>query len=264
VALLAVFVWHALRDGDPLIDLRLFANRDFAAASGTMLLFAVAVFGSMLLLPLYFQAVRGESALSSGLLLAPQGLGAMVMMPIAGQLTDRIGVGRIVLPGLVLVLLSMLALAQLGADTSYWITGAELFVFGLGMGATMMPIMSGAMRSLRRAVIARGSTVLNIIQQVGASIGTAVMSVLLTNALTDRLPAGGSGGGLGDAQALPAQVRDQIAPLMADAFGETFYWGMGLLCLAGLAALLLPRKLPEPVVEARDEDDVEAPVLIGV
>jgi EmrB/QacA subfamily drug resistance transporter len=72
-ALLATFVWHALRTSDPLIDLRLFSNRTFAAASATLVLFAIAVFGAMLLLPLYFQAVRGESVLHSGLLVAPRG-----------------------------------------------------------------------------------------------------------------------------------------------------------------------------------------------
>ena len=58
----------------------------------------------MLLLPLYLQAVRGESAFDSGLLLAPQGIGAMIAMPIAGQLTDRTGVGKIVIPGLIVLL----------------------------------------------------------------------------------------------------------------------------------------------------------------
>ena len=104
VALLVAFAFHALRTTDPLIDLRLFQNRTFAAASATLILFAIAVFGSFLLLPLYFQTVRGESAMQAGLLLAPQGFGAMLVMPIAGQLTDRTGVGRIVLVGLTLTL----------------------------------------------------------------------------------------------------------------------------------------------------------------
>ena len=64
----------------------------------------ISVFGAMLLLPLYLQAVRGESAFDSGLLLAPQGIGAMIVMPIAGQLTDKTGVGKIVIPGLIVLL----------------------------------------------------------------------------------------------------------------------------------------------------------------
>jgi EmrB/QacA subfamily drug resistance transporter len=212
-ALLAVFAWHALRTTDPLIDLRLFSNRTFAAASATLILFAIAVFGSFLLLPLYFQTVRGESAMRAGLLLAPQGFGAMLVMPIAGQLTDRTGVGRIVLVGLTITLGALLALTQIGADTSYWTLGAILFVMGMGLGSTMMPIMSGAMQTLRKAAVARASTTVNILQQVGASIGTAVLTVTLAGALSDRLPqASTSGGGAGAGGQIPDAIRERIAP----------------------------------------------------
>ena len=198
LAMLAAFVRHGLRTTDALIDLRLFANRVFSASSVTLVLVIIAVFGGMLLLPLYLQVVRGETAMDTGLLLAPQGLGAMLAMPIAGRLTDRTGVGRIVPVGLAIVGVSFLGLTQLAADTSYWLLSALLFLMGLGMGATMMPTFSGAMQTLRRAAIARASTTLNIEQQVGASIGTAVLSVLLTHELTTRLP-GGGGGGIGGA-----------------------------------------------------------------
>jgi len=259
VVLLGLFVRHALRATEPLIDLRLFTNRTFAAASGMLVLFAIAVFGSMLLLPLYLQVVRGESALASGLLLAPQGLGAMLVMPIAGQLTDRIGIGKIVLTGMVLIMTAVLALTQIAADTSYWTLSIVLFVFGMGMGSTMMPIMSGAMQTLRRAAVARASTTLNILQQVGASIGTAVLTVILTQELSNRLP--GGGGGIGS---VPADARAQVAPLMADAWGATFWWALGLLVVAFAAAFLLPRTKPEPPVDEEDELLLEdaAPVLV--
>ena len=262
--LLALFVVHGLRSPHPLIDLRLFRNRVFSAATGTLTVFAIGVFGGMLLLPLYLQAVRGESALASGLLLAPQGIGAMITMPIAGQLTDRIGPGRIVLPGIALILASFVALTQVGADTSYWWLGGVLFVMGLGMGASMMPVFSGAMQTLRRAAVARASTSLNILQQVGASIGTAVLAVLLASALSSRLPAGG-GEGLG-AAAVPDAARERIAPLMADAFGATFWWATGFVFVAGLVALLLPRTKPEPVHDPDDPDaaaEDAVPVMMG-
>src|SRR3954454_16615290 len=199
--LLAVFVWHELRVHQPLIDLRLYKNRVFTVSSITLALVVISVFGGMLLLPLYLQVVRGESAMDTGLLLAPQGFGAMVAIPIAGRLTDRTGVGRIVPVGLTIVALSFLALTQLAADTSYVWLSVVLFVMGLGMGATMMPTFSGAMQTLRQADVARASTTLNINQQVGASIGTAVMSVLLANEFRSRLD---TGGGIGSAAAIPA------------------------------------------------------------
>jgi EmrB/QacA subfamily drug resistance transporter len=259
--LLAAFVRHALRADEPLIDLRLFSNRTFATAAGMLVLFTIAVFGSMLLLPLYLQAVRGESAMASGLLLAPQGFGAMLVMPIAGQLTDRIGIGKIVLTGMVLILGATLALTQIAADTSYWTLSIVLFVFGMGMGSTMMPIMSGAMQTLRKAAVARASTALNIIQQVGASIGTAVMTVILTHQLASRLPAGG-GEGLG-AAVVPDAVRAKIAPLMAEAFGATFWWAFAFLVVAFGFAFLLPRTKPEPVEDVEELDGEPVPVLVA-
>ncbi len=265
LCLLALFVRHALRTPDALIDLRLFANRTFAAASGTLVLVIVAVFGGMLLLPLYLQTVRGESAMDTGLLLAPQGLGAMVAMPIAGKLTDRTGIGRIVPVGLAIVGVAFLGLTQLGAGTSYWLFGATLFVLGLGMGATMMPTFSGAMQTLRRAAVAKASTTLNINQQVGASIGTAVLSVLLAHQLTSRLSGSGTGGGGGIGTTLPPGVRERLAPAMAAAFGATFWWALALVVVAFVVAiLLLPKDKPEPVDDPDEPagESAEQPVAL--
>ena len=243
VLLLVAFVWHALRATNPLIDLRLFLDRTFTTSSITLLLVVIAVFGSFLLLPLYFQAVRGESALQSGLLLAPQGFGSMITMPIAGSLADRTGSGRIVPFGLIAVALSVLELTQIGAHTSYVLLEVVLFVFGLGMGFTMMPVFTGAMQSMREAVVARASTALNIIQQTGASIGTAVLSVLLASAISSQL--GGGHGTIGSTAGMSAAARAHIAPPMAAAFGQTFWWALALLAVAFVASLTLPKHKPE-------------------
>ncbi|HEX8121033.1 MAG TPA: DHA2 family efflux MFS transporter permease subunit [Solirubrobacteraceae bacterium] len=263
IALLAGFVVHALRTEHALIDLRLFRNRTFSIASGTMVLMAISVFGGMLLLPLYLQAVRGESAFDTGLLLAPQGLGAMLVMPVAGRLTDLTGVGRIVPFGLVLAAFSFFSLTSLEADTPYSVLAGILFLQGMGMGAAMMPLFSGAMQTLRKAAVARASTTLNIIQQVGASIGTAVMTVLLTKAIQTRLPEGASGGSFGGQ--VPNSARERVAPQLADAFGATFWWALLLVLVALGASLFLPKRRPAPVVED-DEDGTPAadqPVLVA-
>jgi EmrB/QacA subfamily drug resistance transporter len=263
VVLLGFWFAHTVRTSDPLIDLKLFRNRTFAASIATMMLMVISVFGGMLLLPLYLQAVRGESALSTGLLLAPQGFGAMLAMPIAGMLTDKTGVGRIVPCGLALIGLSFLGLTQIAADTSYSWLGVLLFVMGAGMGFTMMPIMSGAMQTLRRSSIARASTTLNIVQQVGASIGTAVLVIILTNAIKDRIP--GAGGGFGAAAApanTPPEALAQLQIRMSEAFGATFWWAVALVVIAFFVALvLLPKHRPEPV-EDDDSSDLTAPVMM--
>jgi EmrB/QacA subfamily drug resistance transporter len=249
--LVVLFTVRALTATDPLIDLRLLKRRSVAAALGTMVLFMCAFMGAMLLLPLYYQVVRQESALASGLLLAPQGLGAMVTMPIGGKLTDRVGPGRVVLLGLVIVVASVATFTGfLQADTSYWILGAILFVMGLGMGFTMMPTMAAAIQTLVHDEVPRASTMLNIIQQVSTSIGTAMISVLLANRLTSEL-GGGGGGEIGSTEKVPPAIMQKIAGPMANAFQHTYWYSAGLLLLAFLPALLLPRRKPDtPAVDA--------------
>jgi EmrB/QacA subfamily drug resistance transporter len=252
--LVVLFAVRALTADNPLIDLRLLKRRSVAAASGTMVLFMCAFMGAMLLLPLYYQVVRQENALHAGLLLAPQGLGAMFTMPVGGKLTDRVGPGRVVLMGLVVVVGSVAAFtALLGADTSYWSLGVVLFVMGLGMGLTMMPTMAAAIQTLVHDEVPRASTMLNIIQQVSASVGTALMSVLLATNLSNKL-GGPSGGGLSAAANVPPQVMQKIAGPMAAAFQNTYWWAVGLLALAFIPALFVPRHRPDTTTAA------EAPI----
>lgn len=259
LVLVVGFVLHALRHHNPLLDVRLFANRAVGSAALTITLFMLAFFGAMLLLPLYLQTVRGESALDTGLLLAPQGLGAMVMMPIAGRLTDQIGPGKLVLGGLPLVAIGMAYLTQVGADTSYWALSGALFVMGLGMGMTMMPTMSAAIQQLKRVEVPRASTSLNIIQQVGGSIGTAILSVLLTNAITDRIPQ--AEGGTAGIAAIPPEARAQVTPLLADAFGSVFVYALVFIALSAIPAFFLPRSKPVPVEDDAESGDAQ-PILM--
>jgi EmrB/QacA subfamily drug resistance transporter len=259
LALIIGFVVHAARSAWPLIDVRLYRNRTMSAASATTFGFAAAMFGAMFMVPLYYQVVRGQSALHAGLLLAPQGVGAAIMMPIAGKLTDQNGPGKVVLGGLGLLMLGMLGFTQVGVDTSYWLLGSSQFLMGLGMGAAMMPAMTAAYQTLERPQMARATTALNIIQRVGGSIGTALLSVVLAHQLSSRLPAAGGGGGLEAAQAASARARDAVAPKVAEAFAHTFYWGLGILVLALIPALLLPRRRPAvPAAEVPAEAQAEA------
>jgi EmrB/QacA subfamily drug resistance transporter len=265
LVMLALFVRHALGFPNPLIDLRLYLNRTFTVSSITLVLLVLSVFGGMLLLPLYLQVVRGETAMDTGLLLAPQGFGAMMSMPIAGRLTDKTGVGKIVPFGLILVALSFLALTQLHADTSYVWFGVVLWVMGLGMGATMMPTFSGAMQTLRQSDVARASTTLNIQQQVGASIGTAVMSVLLTHEISQQF-GGHANGGIGAATAgIPPGQRTAFLGKLATAFGHTYWYALALVILAFVVATpLLPKQRPPaPATEPGEEGEAErTPVLM--
>jgi hypothetical protein len=106
----------------------------------------------------------------------------------------------------------------------------------------MMPVFAGALQSVASAAAARANTALNILQQTGASIGTAVLTVLLAHALTSRL---GSHGSIGSAARMTPAERAHIAGPMSAAWGQTFWWAVGLLTIAFLASLTLPKKKPE-------------------
>jgi len=245
-ALIGLFVRHTFRPAHPLLDLRLFRNRNLTTATATMFLFAAAFFGGLLLVPTYFQQVRGESTLHAGLLVAPQGIGAMITMPIAGRLVDRIPVGRIVPFGLLLIIGGMFALTRITSTISYQVLIGILFVMGLGMGATMMPIMTTALKTLSSSEVARGSTLLNIVQQVASSVGVAIMSVLLTSHLKDSPTARVAIGtwrdpSLADKIGGPAGVAKGLADA-AGAFASTYWVAASLVALTLVPALFLPRR----------------------
>ncbi len=259
LALVVAFVLRSLfaAPDHPLIDLHLFRNRALSVAVVAMALFAIAFFGASLLFPSYFLQVRGETTLHAGLLLAPQGLGAMLTMPVAGVLTDKIGPGKIVLAGIAVIVIGMGMFTQVAisasdvqlsaagvsvSDPSYTFLLGALFVMGLGMGGTMMPIMTSALQTLRDSEIARGSTLMNITQQVAASIGTALFSVVLTNGFNSsdavgKLRTAVDTGAQADPRILPQAYAD-----MSHAFGSAFLVGTILVALCLVPALMLPRR----------------------
>jgi EmrB/QacA subfamily drug resistance transporter len=217
--LLAAFGRHALRVPRPLLNLRLYKRSTFASASIAMFFVSAALFGGMILLPYYWQSVRHESVVVAGLLLAPQGLGAAMMMPLAGKITDRIGGGLPTLFGVLLTTLATVPLGLLGAHTSIaWLCGV-LVVRGFGIGFAFMPAMSAAFAALDRSEISDATPQLNVLQRVGGSIGTAVLAVILQRALV---------GAHSDAA-------------MASAYGTAFWWAVGLTALAIVPAVVLVR-----------------------
>jgi EmrB/QacA subfamily drug resistance transporter len=239
--LIAAFLRHSWTTKAPLIDIRTFTHTRAGAAAGVFILFAIAMFGSLLLVPLYYQSVRGQSALQSGLLLAPQGFGAMITMPIAGRLTDRYGPTKLPAAGLPLAALGMLPFAFVTASTSFVLLCGFSFILGLGMGLSMMPTMTAAMQAVPPQAIARTSTAMNIIRQSGASIGTAILSVILASQVASQFGAAapGGGGGFESLHGLSDAQRAVVAGPLADAFAATFVWAVVLLALAWVPALAL-------------------------
>jgi EmrB/QacA subfamily drug resistance transporter len=243
LVLIALFLLHALRVPRPLIDVRMFRSAGFGAAAATTFLLGAALFGAMLLLPLYYQVDRGETALSAGLLMAPQGLGAALAMPFSGRLTDRIGGGRVAVFGIAVMAIATFPLVGVGPTSSYTWLALALLVRGIGLGCSMMPAMAAAYTMVSRDDIPGATSVLNALQRVGGSIGTALFTVVLSDQARAALGSGAvSSGGL--IQTLSPGVRTEVAGPLASAFGSTFWWALGATVIALVPAIVLALSQP--------------------
>jgi EmrB/QacA subfamily drug resistance transporter len=251
------FILHARHRQDALIDVDLFVRNPVGASAVATFLIGGTFFGLWLVLPLYFQIAYGKSAFDAGLLVAVQGVGAMMTMPIAGRLTDKTGAGKIVLVGLTLSGLGVAGLSQTTSGTPIWQIEMELFITGLGSGSSMMPAMSAALGALRRDEVARATTGLNVVLRVGGSIGTALVAVVLTHELSRLLGSTGLHGmNLSAVRNILANGQARTSVALGQAFGHTFLFSLGTIGFAFIAALFLPRRRFEP------RDDAN-PVLIS-
>jgi predicted MFS family arabinose efflux permease len=224
-ALIVMFVRHALRVDKPLLDLRLFADRTFSIAVTIQVLLGAVLIGSMLLLPLYYQVVRGESASTTGLLLVPQGVGAALAMAVTGRLADQ-GKGRaVVLAGLPLMVAGLAAYTASSASTSYVAMSAALLVVCIGTCCVMAPVMAAAYSTLDRADMPGATGTLNVTQRIGGAIGTAIFAAVLQHQLSQARAGGAT----------------DVVEATADAFGHTFWWPLALAGAAIVPALFLPR-----------------------
>ena len=218
VVLVAGFVrWAWGRGGRALIDIRLFRHRPLAIATLLMLLMGFTLYGSMLLLPLFWQELRGHDALGAGLLLIPQGVGALVSRTAGGRATDDIGPRMVAVVGFAVVALATVPFAFADQNTGIGWLIAALTVRGFGLGLVLTPLMGVAFVGLDRTEVPHASIITRVAQQLGGSFGTAVLAVIL-----ERGAAGHS---------------------LAGAFDVAFWWASGFTALAVVVALVLPRQL---------------------
>jgi EmrB/QacA subfamily drug resistance transporter len=217
---LAAFIVYALRTPATraLIDLRLFTHRALAAASALNFVSRLSIFGALILIPLYYQQVRGDSALTAGLLLAPQSLGTMLALPYVGRLTDRIGARPVVLTGIAVSTLAAIVYTQVTAHTNDLVLAASLLVWGIGIAAVAVPVAAAAYQGLPPTMIPTATSAITMVQTIGASVGAAVLAAILQNRTASHPGA------------------------LAAAFADTFRWVLAFTALAVIPALLLPMR----------------------
>jgi EmrB/QacA subfamily drug resistance transporter len=237
LALVGLFGVHALRARRPLLDLRLYRRPTFASASVAMFCLAAALFGGMILMPLYWQDVRHESVIDAGLLLAPQGLGAALVMPLAGKLSDRFGGGPIALLGVTITAVGTIPFGLVGAHTSIVWLSIVLFLRGTGIGFGFMPAMTAAFASLERSELSDATPQLNVLQRLGGSLGTAVLAVVLQRAL----------------------AGPHTTAAAASAYGTAF-WASAIIAALGIAPCIVLLRA-ERAARAKNEAEVPKETL---
>jgi EmrB/QacA subfamily drug resistance transporter len=206
VVLLCVFllVQKLRQDREPLVPFVLFRSRNFTLmnwVSGTL---SIGMLGIFLPLTIYLQSALGFSALKAGLTLAPSSLVMIILAPIFGRLTDKIGGKYILLTGLTLFAVGMGWVVLIATAHSAWYDFlAPLIVAGLGMGGTFAPMTTTAMRDVDPRMAGAASGVLNTTRQVGSVIGTAAVGALLQNRLVSSLTSQATTA----SASLPAQAR---------------------------------------------------------
>jgi EmrB/QacA subfamily drug resistance transporter len=217
--LVTAFVFRALRVENPLFDLRLYRSWHFSAASIVMFSLGAAVFGAMILMPLYWQELRGYSVVQTGLLTGPQGLGMAVAMPLAARLTERFGGGPVALVGVLVTAVTTVPFALIGAHTSVVGLCIVMVIRGAGMGASFMPAMTAAFAALDRSQISHATPQLNVLNRVGGSIGTTILAVVLAD----------------------AERHAHTRSAAAHAYGTAFWWSVGMAMVAIIPCVVLMR-----------------------
>lgn len=269
---------------DPVINLRVFSDYMFTMSSIIGALLNIALFAGIFLLPLYLQSVVGLSAIRTGLLMTPAALATAIMMPISGRLFDRIGARPLGLIGLIIITLATLGFTFMTRTTSVNTIQWYYILRSLGMGMVMMPVMTAGMNTLDRHLTSQGSAVSNTVRQVAASLGTAVLTSILTQrerfhyaVLTDNYtPFTAQGQHITHMitqyvqQGVPLQtaqvlVFSQIAKLISgeafvEAMNDTFWIAAGLSALAWVLMLFFGSKKERSIREGhRNQKGMGAP-----
>ena len=215
VALLGAFCAWALAPGgrQPIVDIRLLRLRSLGTAATVLFTAGAAMYAALFLLPLYYQQLRGETVLHAGLLLIPQGVGALAARFVVGKLVARLGARLVTVGSFLLTAVATVPFALAGPHTSLWLLGAALVIRGFGIGTVLVPPMSVAYQDVPPAGIQHATMNTRIAQQVGASFGIAIVAVALQSLLTHGA---------------------------TSAFQGAFWWAIGITVAALIPAIALP------------------------
>jgi EmrB/QacA subfamily drug resistance transporter len=228
VAGLILFVVLEHRQRVPMLDLSLFRNPTFAGANTVMLLVALAMFGMFFFNSLYLQRILHYSAIETGATFLPMTVLIVLLAPVAGRFSDRIGSRWLMGVGLVSLSASLLSFSRLGVDSSFWDVLPGLVLGGIGMSLAMTPTTAAAMGSVPVDKAGVGSAVLNSMRQVGGSLGIALMGAIV-------------------ASAIHVSERDpRIASQFVDGYRNALHVAAGIALAGAVVAVATVRKYRHP------------------
>jgi EmrB/QacA subfamily drug resistance transporter len=215
IALLVAFCAWALAPSErqPIVDIRLLRLHSLGTACSVLFSAGAAIYAGMFLLPLYYQQLRGETALHAGLLLIPQGVGSLIARFAVSKLVARLGARLVTIASFLLAAAATVPFAFAGPHTSPWLLGAALLVRGIGIGSVLIPPLSVAYQDVPLPGVPHATMNTRITQQLGASLGTAIVAVAL---------------------------QAPLAHGATSAFRGAFSWAIGITIAALIPALALP------------------------
>jgi EmrB/QacA subfamily drug resistance transporter len=247
VVLLVAFVVWERRTAHPLLPLRVALDRNRGGSYLVFLFIGAGLFAMFLFLTFYFQATLGYSPLRSGFAFLPFSLGIIGGAGVISQLLPKVGPKPLMVPGLVAAAAGMLLLTQITADTSYWThVLPALVLMSIGMAAVFIPASSTALVGVGSHDAGVASALLNTSQQVGGSLGTALLNTLYAGAVTSYLS---------DNMSQGADQRKVVADALLSGYHTAFFWGAVMLVLALITAITL--------INAK-KDDIPAEGAVGV
>jgi DHA2 family multidrug resistance protein len=176
---LVALVIHQLMAKNPIIDLRIFANRTYATGVLLMTVVGFVLYGSLVLLPVMLQTLFGYSSLEAGKAMAPRGMGSLLMMPLVGYLTGVFDARKLLALGLAIGGVTLLWLGQLNLNAGYWDIFWPQFLQGAGMALLFVPLTTVAMATIARERMGYATSLFNLMRNIGGSIGIAITGTIL-------------------------------------------------------------------------------------
>jgi EmrB/QacA subfamily drug resistance transporter len=173
------FIFWENHTSKPMLDLRLFANLPFAAASLVAFIMGAGLFGSTYLLPLFVQTIQGLTPTQAGLLLMPSGFALVLVFPIAGRLSDRFPAGLLIGGGMALFAYSSYLTGAIEINTGFWTIAWWTVLSRIGLGFVFPALTAGSLRVLPHALVAQGSGAMNFVRQLGGAFGVNLLAIFL-------------------------------------------------------------------------------------